>query len=327
MILQNTPKDDTTPDDCVLPPPPLPAEDLARYSPNRDPDSEQDIARYVEIESHDEETVQNVELIKTEIIGGVKYQIWDVITDKDRWWVIDNATNLYSQKSFPSLDYTLSFHVGLMMRVRSQSSGADPTEPSPFDEVLRRAQQAEDLYDRAVEAEDFQAVGHQLRECLLSLLPAMRRRVTVADDIDQPKEGDFINWYHVLMDVLCPGDSNKELRQYLKHTAKDTWQLVGWLLHDRDANKTAASIASQACATVVGHSVQLLERHTRDFTETCPICKSRDIRSHFDPFLGEDGDYYYTCGSCRWSSHVDIDDEEDASISEAANLAERNSEN
>jgi len=136
----------------------------------------------------------------------------------------------------------------------------------------------------------------------------MRRRVTVADDLDQPKEGDFINWYSVLMDTLCPGGSNKELRQYLKHTAKDTWQLVGWLLHDRDANSTAASIAIQGCGTVVGHSLQVLERNARDFTEGCPICKSRDIRSHFDPLIGDDGDYYSTCGSCRWSSHPGDDD-------------------
>lgn len=303
MILHNTPKDDTTADDCVLPPPPLAADDLARYSPNRDPDSEKDIALYVEGQSRGDEVVQNVELIKTEIVVGQKYQIWDVITDKDRWWVIDNFTNLYSQKSFPSLDYTLSFHVGLMMRLRSQQRGADPAEPSPFDEVFRRAQQAEDLYDRAVEAEDFQAVGVQLRECLLSLLPAMRRRVTLSEAIDQPQGNNFLAWYDLVMDTLCRGDSNKKLRQYLKHTAKDTWQLVGWLVHDRDANKTAASIANHACATVVGHSLQLLERNTRDFTEVCPICKSRGIRSHFDPFLGEDGDYYYTCGSCRWSSH------------------------
>ena len=315
MILQNTPNDDTPPEDCVLPPPPLAAEDLARYSPNRDPDSEKDIALYVEGQSRGEEDVQNVELIKTEIVAGQKYEIWDVITDKDRWWVIDPMTNLYSQKSFPSLDYTLSFHVGLMMRLRSQSNGADPAEPSPFDEVFRRAQQAEDLYDHAVEAEDFQAVGVQLRECLLSLLPAMRRRVTLSEAIDQPQGNNFPAWYDLLMDTLCAGDSNKQLRQYLKHTAKDTWQLVGWLVHDRDANKTAASIANHACATVVGHSIQLLERHTRDFTETCPICKSRDVRSHFDPFLGDDGDYYYTCGSCRWSSHVDTDDLEDAPIS------------
>jgi hypothetical protein len=136
----------------------------------------------------------------------------------------------------------------------------------------------------------------------------MRRRITVPDSIAQPKEGDFVNWYDLLMDILAPGSSNKELRQYLKHTAKDTWQLVGWLVHDRDANKTAASIAIHACETVVGHSLQVLERSARDFTETCPVCKSRDIRSHFDPYLGDNGDYYSTCGACRWSSHPGPDD-------------------
>ncbi len=309
------PKDDTDSDDHVLPPPPMPADELARYSPSRDPDKERDIALYVEGQCRGEEVVQNVELIKTEIVAGQKYEMWDVITDKDRLWVIDPMTNLYSQRNFPSLDYTLSFHVGLMMRIRSRPTGAEASEPSPFDEVLRRQEQAGDLFDRAVEAEDIQAVGVQLRESLLSLLPAMRRRVTLPDAIDQPQAGNFLAWYDLLMDTLCPGDSNKELRQYLKHTARDTWQLVGWLVHDRDANKTAASIAIHACETVLGHSLQVLQRNARDFTETCPVCKSRDIRSHFDPFLGDDGEYYSTCGSCRWSSHQGDDDEEDASIS------------
>jgi len=71
-------------------------------------------------------------------------------------------------------------------------------------------------------------------------------------------------------------------------------------------------IAIQGCGTVVGHSLQMLERNASDFTETCPIFRSRDIRSHFDPLISDDGDYFSTCGSCRWSSHVDIDDEENA---------------
>lgn len=308
-------KDDpNSDDDHVLPPPPIPADELERYSPSRDPDKERDIALYVEAQCRGEQAVRNVELIKTEIVAGQKYDMWDVITDKGRWWVLNPMTNLYSQAHFPSLDYTLSFHVGLMMRIQSRPTGAEAEQPSPFDEVFRRQEQARDLFDRAVEAEDFQAVGVQLRESLLSLLPAMRRRITVADGIAQPKEGDFVNWCDLLMDILCPGSSNKELRQYLKHTAKDTWQLVGWLVHDRDANKTAASIAIHACDTVVGHSLQVLQRSARDFTETCPVCKSRDIRSHFDPYLGDYGDYYSTCGACRWSSHPghDHDEEEEA---------------
>ncbi len=47
---------------------------------------------------------------------GRDHDVWDVHTDKDRWWVVTNPTNLYSQTLMPSLDYTLSFDVGLMAR-------------------------------------------------------------------------------------------------------------------------------------------------------------------------------------------------------------------
>jgi hypothetical protein len=203
-----------------------------------------------------------------------------------------------------------------MMRLRSRSSGPAPDEPSPFDEVFRRQEQAHQLQDSAVEPHDFQAVGVQLRECLLSLIEAMRRRTPLGPEDDKPPLGNFIRWYEILMDQLCPGQSNKELRQYLKQTARQTWQLVGWLVHDRDANKTAGSIAFHACGTVVGHSVQLLERHHTDFKETCPTCRSRDVRTHFDPLIGDSGEYYLTCGACRWTSHRDDEDDGDAYVGE-----------
>lgn len=299
-------------DDHTSPPPPLPPKELGPYTVGRDPDRERDIARYVESQARDE-TVEHVELVKTEIILGQKYEVWDVLTDKERWWVITELTNLYPQRLFPTLDYTLSLHVGLMMRLRSREGGAEAAEPSPFDEVFRRQEQAEALADNAVEVHDFQAVGMQLRECLLSLLPAMRRRVTIPADVAQPQEANFKEWYNVLMDVLCAGGSNKDLRTYLKHTAKETWDLVNWLTHDRKANKTAADVAIQATGTVVGHSMQILGRERVDLTNECPVCKSRNVREHYDPFLGDTGDYYYTCGSCRWSSHEGYeDDDEDA---------------
>lgn len=163
--------------ECVLPPfHPLPARELSQYSIEPDPPSENDIANYVHGQARDE-SVQHVEKIKEEVVVGDKYEIWDVITDKDRWWVITNLTNLYSQKHFPSLDYTLSFHIGLMMRLRSRPENANSNDPSPFDEVFRRREQANEQHDRAVEAEDYQAVGLHLRECLLSLITALRRRV------------------------------------------------------------------------------------------------------------------------------------------------------
>src|SRR3546814_16380702 len=65
-----------------------------------------------------EEFVQHAEKIKTERVMGTDYSVWDVHTNLNRWWVITNPTNLYSQVLMPSLDYTLSFHIGLMARVQ-----------------------------------------------------------------------------------------------------------------------------------------------------------------------------------------------------------------
>lgn len=65
-------------DECIVHSHPVPAEDLWRYSPERDPHCELDIAGYVEGQAHDE-TVQNVEKIKQEIVLGDVYEIWDII--------------------------------------------------------------------------------------------------------------------------------------------------------------------------------------------------------------------------------------------------------
>ncbi len=190
-----------------------------------------------------------------------------------------------------------------MMRIRSRPENANSAEPSPFDEVFRRQEQAKDRNDRAVEAEDYQAVGMHLRECLLSLIAALRRRVDLPAPVERPQDANFVGWSAVLMDQLCGGGSNKELRQHLKNTAKETWQLVNWLTHDRNANDTASTIAIHSTDTVVGHFIQILMRERTGNTQECPLCKSRNIRSHFDIGIKPDGDYYMTCGVCDWSTH------------------------
>lgn len=288
--------------ECVVHTHPVPPGELDRYSINSDPHSEMDIATYVEGQARDED-VQHVERIKQEIVLGDAYEIWDVTTDKDRYWVITNITNLYSQKHFPSLDYTLSFHIGLMMRIRNRSNRVDAGDPSPFDEVLRREEQAQDRHDSAVEAEDYQAVGMLLRESLISLIAALRRRTELPDEAERPQDSNFVGWSDVLMNQLCGGGSNKELRQHLKNTAKEAWQLVNWLTHTRSASNTASSIAIQSTQTVIGHFIQILEKSGSDKTELCPVCKSRHIRTHFDIAIAPEGDYYMSCGVCDWTDH------------------------
>jgi hypothetical protein len=294
-------------DECVFPPDSLPPGERTRYSVERDPEGEEEISTYVEIEAPGE-TVQHVERIKAEFVLGDEYVVWDVTTDKNSWWVISNLTNLYSKAHFPSLDFVISFHVGLMMRLGSRPESASATDPNPFDEVFRRQGQAHDRIDRAVEAEDFQAVGMMMRECLLSLTSVLRRRTTIDPTVPRPQDSNFIEWAAILFDALCGGRKNKELRQYLKGCARDTWQLVNWLTHEREATKATASIVVHACDTLVGHSIQLLERARTEPVEGCPICRSRRIRTFFDPSIDPDGDYYISCAACGWNTRPRISD-------------------
>lgn len=293
-------------EECVIAPV-IPPEEAGKYAVKRDVHAEGDIADYVRSQSPSDDEVRHVELVTTEHVLGRAYEVWDVTTAQDRWWVITNPTNLYSQSTFTSLDYTLSFHVGLMMRVQSRHAGPRG-EPDPFDEVMRRHMQASDLLDAAVEAEEFQGVGMALRECLLSLMAAIRRRVELPSGVEAPQAANFKGWSEALLDLLSAGSSNQTIRSYMKHHAKETWELVNWLTHTTSADQTAASIALEACATLIGQFIQLVVRTRTVGIAACPRCSSRDLRTHFDPVIGEDGDYFSSCGQCEWDNHPNGED-------------------
>ena len=62
----------------------------------------------------------HLERVKSEVVLGRENVAWDVHTDEPgRWSVIIGPTNLNSQETFPSLDYTISLHVGLGIELKS----------------------------------------------------------------------------------------------------------------------------------------------------------------------------------------------------------------
>jgi len=75
------------------------------------------------------------------------------------------------QTLMPSLDYTLSFHIGLMARVAAHRGPEGSEAEQEFLRVTNRKMvQASEAFDQADEAEEFQAVGMRCRECLLALV-------------------------------------------------------------------------------------------------------------------------------------------------------------
>ena len=129
-------------DDCVIPPR-IPPEALGPFVLSGEAEHERRAIRdYVAAQAR--ENVLHVESVNTERVLGHEYEVWDVHTDETRWWVITSPTNLYSQTLFPSADYTLSFHIGLMARMMArQDAHGTAEERDRLAVPWRRLQQAE----------------------------------------------------------------------------------------------------------------------------------------------------------------------------------------
>jgi len=80
----------------------------------------------------------------------------------------------------------------LMQRVlHAQRSRPGNNDNGPFEEVARRQDQSQTLLYQAIEPEQFQAVGMQLRECLLALMFTIQRRIELKPALARPKAADF----------------------------------------------------------------------------------------------------------------------------------------
>src|SRR5882762_5726578 len=193
------------------------------------------IREYMELQCADEKIV-HLEKVSSETVSGTKYAVWDVHTDRGRWWVITEPTNLYSQADFPSLENALTFHIGLGHRMAAQHElPVSDDEGARFPQTLRRWKAAAAAFDSADEAEEFQAVGMRCRECLLALVREAGLEALVPEGTPLPKRGDFLKWSEVIANGVFAGASADRLRGYTKAAAKETWELAQWLTHATNA--------------------------------------------------------------------------------------------
>lgn len=197
-----------------------------------------------------DERVELMQKLYSERLHGLTYDIWDVHTDKDRWWVITEPTYLYSQSQFPNMDLALTFHVGLCLRIpRSERQDVTDLPVEPLLGCWRAFQQAHDAIGSAQEVEDYQALGVRCRECLLSLVHSVQQAIAPPASAAPPKQSDFVGWAEAIADTALPGPSQKARRQLLKASANATWQFVNWLTHSRSAHFHDAEAALAADGT------------------------------------------------------------------------------
>jgi hypothetical protein len=259
-------------DDCVIPRP-VPSRALRDVVlENSPPHEAREVADYVEIEAFGERVV-HLEKIASERVFQQQHDVWIVHTNKTRWWVVTNPTNLYRQKDFPSVDYLLSFHVGLIARTMSRHSRQAPApdeEQNRFAAAWRRWEQATENIDTAEEAEDFQAVGMRCRECLLEFVRAISAPEMVPPGVDAPKKADFIHWSELIADHFATGPSAADVRNCLRQMARAAWQYVNWLTHASNAVRSDADLALRATAYVLSTFGSAVVRHERGAPDRCP---------------------------------------------------------
>jgi len=246
-----------------------------------------EIQAYVEGQAR--ETVVHLEKAASEMVGPVRHDIWDVHCADSRWWVVTNPTNLYTQADFKSRDVVLTFHIGLALRMEYGRERDVPVAPEPASLLpgsWRRWQQAFEAYDSGDEAENFQAVGVRLRECLVSFVGETRSGDLVPAGQTPPKSSDFKGWTELLATHLAAGASAARLRSYLKKLSIETWEYVNWLTHAKNAVRMDAEIGLKAVEHLLGTFTAARLRLGRTNTR-CDECESYRV-------VGG------TCEHCGW---------------------------
>lgn len=276
----------------------------------KEPDHKrQKIAEYVEWQvnkgANTQYKVIHLEKIKSEVVYGTEHVAWDVHTDEPgRWWVITEPTNLYSQQEFPSLDYTLSFHVGVMARVAARDAKRAPSSRKDrLRSAWRRWETATEVIDFAQEAEDFQAVGMRCRETLISLVKALQKDIVLPEDVERPKAADFVSWFAYIAEHYARGARNEHVRSYLKATSREAWQLVNWLTHTSKASLHEAHLALDATSNLLGMASLVVMHAESEAPQTCPACGSYRIIAVYEPDIGRNPPYVNLCESCNWNNH------------------------
>ncbi len=259
------------------------------------------IREYVELEAGGEK-VTHLEKLASENLFDRRLDAWDVRTNKDRYWVITNPTNLYSQKLFPSLDYTVSFHVGVTMRVMAKQARKAPEHERYLNRsVWRRWEQAAEALEKADEAEGFQAVGMMCRECLITFVRSVSSPEMVPEGQKVPKAGDFMQWSGLIAETIARGHSAEKVRGYLKAMSKSTWQFVNWLTHSSNAVRFDGWMAVDAVQTLLSTFGIALVRYEKGTPDRCPKCSSYRVVADFRAELDT---YVSLCEVCGWTDHA-----------------------
>ena len=192
------------------------------------------IREYFEWQAPDLE-VTSSQKVYSEAVLNTRHDVWDIHTNKDRWWVITGGTNLYSQQQFPNMDLALTFHIGLILRIpRTEEQQRDDMRVLPFGPVFEKMEEAGDAVGHAHNLADYQAVGVRCRETLLEMISVAQEAAVWTDT--PPQRANFREWSEIIFNAVVPGNSNRERRGALKGALDNAWTFSNWLTHAKSGH-------------------------------------------------------------------------------------------
>lgn len=262
----------------------------------------QHVVDYMAGETPDE-ALTLAQKVHSEQLHGVRHDIWDVHTVRDRWWVITNPTNMYRQDQFPNMDLALTFHVGLCLRMpRSERRDLADLRVEPLADCWRALEQASEALQHAEEVEDYQAIGMRCREALVSFVHAAQEVVPLPEAVERPKGSDFVAWSGHIVAGTLGGASQKERRALITSSTKATWAFCNWLTHTRSAHLHDAEAAVASTELLLSLLTTALIRHVRGVPERCPSCRSERLSPERGTNSRRPGKEYErpVCDKCGW---------------------------
>jgi hypothetical protein len=169
----------------------------------------EEVREYFEWQAPDLE-VTFMQKVYSEAVGNTRHDVWDIHTNKDRWWVITGGTNLYSQEQFPSMDLALTFHIGLIIRIpRTEEQREDDLRILPFGRVFEKMEETGTALTQAQSLTDYQAVGVRCREALLELIGIAQDSAMWTDK--PPQRANFRAWRKSSATIFCRAAPTKSV--------------------------------------------------------------------------------------------------------------------
>jgi predicted RNA-binding Zn-ribbon protein involved in translation (DUF1610 family) len=219
-----------------------------------------------------------VQKVYSENVLHVRHDVWDVHTNVDRWWVITQPMNLYSQEQFPNMDLAVTFHIGLCLRIpRSERQRLSELPVEPFAEAYRYVEEAQEALQHSSEVADYQAIGVRCREALLAFIAAAQTAIPWMSTDEAPKKADLKAWADHICNTSLPRADNEHRRHLYKTLLDSTWKFVNWLTHAKSSHWHDAEAGIAATENTIALCTSAVIRHIRGVPERCPTCGSQRL--------------------------------------------------